>query len=246
MPVFFIDDSQVDHDRVHVAGPLLHHLRSSLRVTAGEELAFVVPRRFRYRVRVEQVDARRLTGTVLDRLAAPARLSPPLVLAQAILKGERMDWVIQKSTELGIDAIIPLVTRRGVVRPRKERSPGQQERWQRVALEAAQQSERWDIPSVSVPMEAERLFEDPSAASLRLILSERISGCGLEAADASARTEAPMIMAVGPEGGWTGEEIDHAQGRDFIPVSLGSRILRAETAGIAALCILQHRLGRLG
>jgi 16S rRNA (uracil1498-N3)-methyltransferase len=246
MPVFFIDDSQVEHDRVHVAGPLLHHLRSSLRVVSGEELTLAVPSRCRYRVRVDHVDARLLTGTVLDRLAAPTRLPPPLVLAQAILKGERMDWVIQKSTELGIAAIIPLVTRRGVVRPRKEGSSGQQERWHRIALEAAQQSERWDIPSISVATDAECLFEDPSQASLRLILSERTNGDGLQTVDLSTNAQAPIIVAVGPEGGWTGNELDHARRFGFTPVSLGPRILRAETAGIAALCLLQHRLGQLG
>ena len=246
MPVFLIEESQVQDGSVHIRGPLLRHLHASLRIAAGDKLVLVVPRQRRFVVRVDRVDSRALIGVILDEQPAPIPEGPRVVLAPALLKGDRMDWLIQKATELGVADILPLVTHLGVVRPRPDRVQTQRERWQRIATEAAQQSERWESPSIAVPMDVDVFFQDQRPASLRLLLSERLDGQSMSSVGLPIEGIDRMILAVGPEGGWKSEEVGDAIRCGFIAVTLGPRILRAETAGLAALTILQSRLGRLG
>jgi 16S rRNA (uracil1498-N3)-methyltransferase len=148
-------------------------------------------------------------------------------------------------TELGAAAIVPLVTEQTVVRPKQERVGARQDRWQRIALEAAQQSERWDVPVVDGPREAEAFFATPGLA-LKLILSEREAGQALTAIPLPALPAEAIALAVGPEGGWRAEELAAARAHHFIPVTLGTLILRAETAALAATSVIQSRLGELG
>ena len=157
-----------------------------------------------------------------------------------------MDWAVQKLTELGTATIIPLVSEQTVVRPKRERVTAQQERWQRIAREAAQQSERWEIPAVGVPSSAVEFFSTPGLAVCKLILSERGTGEALNSVPLPSAPADTIALAVGPEGGWREEELAAARAHDFIPVTLGPRILRAETAALAAVSVIQSRLGELG
>ncbi len=246
MPVFFITSGQIVNGTVTITGPLLDHLRDSLRVKLGERIRIVDEHRRRYDVEVTDIHKRMLHGCVVGQQTGPVPHSPRLVLGQAMLKGERMDWAIQKSVELGVSTIVPLVSEQTIVRPRQGRAGTQQERWQRIALEAAQQSERWDIPSVDAPLTAPEFFGRPGPASLKLILSERESGETLQTMALPSKPTDTIILAVGPEGGWRGEELSRARAGGFRPVTLGARILRAETAALAAVSVIQGRLGELG
>lgn len=246
MPVFFIASSQVQNGTATITGTLLHHLRTSLRTQIGETLWVGDDRRQRHLIRVTQLDRHRLIGVVLDQHPGPARRSPAFTVGQALLKGDRMDWFIQKATELGADSIIPLMTSRAIIRPRALRVTTQQQRWQRIALEAAQQAERWEIPSVAAPCEATTFFATQPPAAVNLILSERGPGQSLASIPLPKGPESTIVIATGPEGGWTKEELATALEQGFSPITLGDRILRAETAALAALSILQSRLGELG
>ncbi|HJU06073.1 MAG TPA: 16S rRNA (uracil(1498)-N(3))-methyltransferase [Nitrospiraceae bacterium] len=245
MPVFFIPPESVRHGTVTITGALLDHLRGSLRTQTGEAL-WVGNGRQRYRIRVSDIGRRELRGDILEKQNAPEDTSPSVTLGQAMLKGERMDWVVQKATELGVAVIVPLVSARVITRPKDDRLKPQQERWQRIALEAAQQAERWTIPVVSPSQRASDFFPGQSSSSLRLLLSERHLGQHLQAVTLPDGRDGHVILAVGPEGGWEGDEAQDALKCGFIPVTLGPRILRAETAAIASISILQSRLGELG
>jgi 16S rRNA (uracil1498-N3)-methyltransferase len=157
-----------------------------------------------------------------------------------------MDWVIQKATELGAASFVPLIGRHVVIRPKTLRVATQQQRWQRIALEAAQQAERWEIPTVAAPCEATAFFSQQPPAVVNLILSERGPGQSLASVPLSNNPESTIVIATGPEGGWAREELGLALEHGFTPVTLGKLILRAETAALAALSILQSRLGELG
>ena len=246
MPVFFITADQIHASAVTITGPLLDHLRASLRVKPGERIWVGDERRRRCHIEITHIDRRALRGTVLDQRTGPALTTPRLLVGQAILKGERMDWAIQKATELGVAALIPLVSEQTVVRPKQGRAGAQQERWQRIALEAAQQSERWDVPTVAAPSSAMAFFAAPDQTALKLILSERETGQSLGSVSFPSSPADTITLAVGPEGGWRDEELAEARARGFLPVTLGTRILRAETATIAAVSIVQSRLGELG
>jgi 16S rRNA (uracil1498-N3)-methyltransferase len=246
MPVFFIPADQVLDRQARITGPLLQHLRDSLRIRPGEEIRIAVDRRHRYRLRVTEITRRALTGAILEEQAAPGPAGPAVTLAQAMLKGDRMDWIIQKATELGVAGIVPLVSGRVIARPRPSRLLPQRQRWQRIAMEAAQQSERWEIPLMAAPCEAAAFFAGHQTATLNLILSARGLHQSLSAIMLPCDPASSIAIAVGPEGGWTSEELGQALEQGFLPVTLGERILRSETAALAVLSILQSRLGELG
>jgi 16S rRNA (uracil1498-N3)-methyltransferase len=246
MPVFFITADQISNGTLTVTGELLDHLRASLRVRVGERIWTGDEHRQRFLVQVTHVDRRALRGEVLERRSGPAPAAPRLLLGQSVLKGERMDWAIQKSTELGAAVIVPLVSEQTIVRPKERHAGSQRKRWQRIAREAAQQSERWEVPIIGAFRDATDFFSAPDLAGLRLILSERGAGQSLRSVPLPASPAQTISLAVGPEGGWRVGELDAAAANGYVAVTLGARILRAETATLAALSILQSRLGELG
>jgi 16S rRNA (uracil1498-N3)-methyltransferase len=246
MPVFFITSQQIHNGVITITDPLLTHLRASLRVRSGEEIRVGDERRRRYLMRVVEVDGARLRGQIIEEQTAPPRPQHAISIGQAILKGEKMDWVIQKATELGMAQLTPLISSHAIVRPKPDRSVAQQERWQRIALEAAQQSECWECPQILAPCEARSYFQQGPPQSVNLILSERGPGWSLASCPLPAGGSSLIRMAIGPEGGWGEEEFAQAVESGFSPVTLGQRILRAETATLVALSLLQSRLGELG
>ncbi len=246
MAVFFIESTGIQNGLATITGDLLAHLRASLRVTVGEHLWLGDERRHRYLTEVTEVTRQSLQARVLEELDQPRPGGPGLILAQALLKGDRMDWVIQKATELGVVALVPLLSARVIVRPRAGRLPAQMARWQRIALEAAQQSEQWAIPDVNFPQDFTAYTDSPPPDTLRLILTERSSGPSLSRIPLPQGGSSCVVLAVGPEGGWAKQELDQALAGEWIGVTLGPRILRAETAALAALSVLQSRLGELG
>lgn len=186
-----------------------------------------------------------LTAHIQDRTHGPDETCPRILLAQALLKGEHMDWIVQKATELGVYGIVPLITHRGVVRPQATRISGQVSRWQRIALEAAQQSEQWHIPGIEPPCGSRKFFMD-RAAPLKLMLVERAGGESFRTLPLNSNPQDTIVLAIGPEGGWSTDELTVAGEQGFRSTTLGTGILRSETASLAALTILQSRLGKLG
>jgi 16S rRNA (uracil1498-N3)-methyltransferase len=245
MPVFFIANPQLTDGVLTITGPLLDHLRKSLRVTVGEKLWVGDDCRKRYFIQVATITPRELCGRVLEDRQGPQPRHPTVILAQAILKGDRMDWVMQKATELGAAAIVPIISERVIARPRIERLGVQQERWQRIVFEAAQQAERWDVPEVSPPADFIAWLRS-SPGELKLILSERSDEGSLATIALPEHAESRIFLVIGPEGGWSVTEQEAAHACGFTSVSLGPRILRSETAAVAALTIIQSRIGELG
>lgn len=245
MPTFFVEPNSITPPNIRVSGPLLHHLRESLRLHPDEILTVTDGRGIRYRTEVTEVTAKQLIGRILDQTTAPPKTSPSIVLAQALLKGEKMDWVIQKATELGVDRIVPIHAVHSVVKPRTDRVDHQRARWQRIALEAAQQSERWTLPAIDEPASLAQLFKTHAAATA-FMLAERSDGASLQNIPLPSDPHRTVLLLIGPEGGWAQDELHLAQQQGYTAVTLGTRILRAETAAMAAISIVQARLGELG
>jgi 16S rRNA (uracil1498-N3)-methyltransferase len=246
MPTFFVGSEAIVPPTVRITGPLLRHLRQSLRLQPGETLSVTSEAGLRYRIEITEITEQALTGRILDTSSAPPPTGPSIILGQALLKGEKMDWVIQKATELGAAGIAPIVATHAVVKPRAERIDHQLTRWQRIALEAAQQSERWSIPAVDAPATIKELAARYAAASTKLLLAERSRGVSLAGVGPPLYAQDMVLLVIGPEGGWEEEELRLAQEQGFALVTLGPRILRAETAAIAAISIVQSRFGQLG
>lgn len=212
------------------------HLREVLRLKPGDEVSVFDGEGKEFRARVAQA-RREFAELDLDEEIPPARPESPLqiTLAVALLKGEKFDLVVQKATELGVNKLVPLVTRYADIKLRDESDANKRvARWQRISLEAAKQSGRAVVPEVSLPVTLDSLFNDTC-----LLFSER-GGHGLTQIETDAVT-----AIIGSEGGWSDEELDEARAAGVHIVTLGGRILRAETAAITATALLQHRFGDL-
>ena len=246
MPTFFVASEAVSPTTVRITNPLLRHLRESLRLHPGEALTVTDDRGIRYRTEVIEVSAKELIGRILDSASAPVQTGPSLILAQALLKGEKMDWVIQKATELGVSRIVPVLATHSVVKLQADRVDHQLSRWQRIALEAAQQSERWSVPDVDEPTTLSELGMRYGTSATKIILAERSTGASLQTMQLPTEPRSILLLLIGPEGGWSQEELRIAQDQVHFPVTMGVRILKAETAAIAAISIVQARSGELG
>lgn len=214
------------------------HLREVLRLTSGDEVQVFDGAGREFRAIVSQARREFAELEIRDQVA-PLRPESPLelTLAVALLKGEKFDLVVQKGTELGVNRFVPLVTRHADIKIRDEADAAKRvTRWQRIALEAAKQCGRAVLPEITLPVSFESIIGDDNC----FMFSER-DGEGLN-------TELEINSAtaiVGSEGGWSDEELHQARAAGVSIVTLGGRVLRAETAAIATAVLLQHLYGDL-
>ena len=163
-------------------------------------------------------------------------------LVQGISRGERMDWVVQKATELGVKRLSPVLTEFGVVRLDKLRAAKRRDHWQKIAVSAAEQSGRTRPPLVDLPMPLKTWFDVATQARDTELILDPAAATSLTSISAPVNK---ACLLVGPEGGFSDAEIEHAATAGFAAVSLGPRILRTETAAVVALAIAQAQWGDL-
>lgn len=241
MPVFFIQSEDVVGEVITITDPLLTHISKSLRKKLGDSLVCNDSQGHRYQTIVTQMTKTSLQARIQQIETSPRPTSPPLILVQALLKGEKMGWVIQKATELGVSTIIPLITDRIIIKLTGKQEDSHQARWKRIALEAAQQSERWTLPNI-LPMQTFQQFLDTTQLDSPIFLGEREESPSLLTVPCSTESQKTGVtVMVGPEGGWSVDEIETAKTHNYPFASFGKEILRAETASLAALAILQAR-----
>lgn len=214
------------------------HLREVLRLKAGDEVQVFDGAGREFQAVVSQARREFAELELRDEIEPPKPESPlQLTLAVALLKGEKFDLVVQKGTELGVDKFIPLVTRYADIHLRDEGDAKKRvTRWQRIALEAAKQCGRSVVPEVTAPAQ----FASVIGEDRCLMFSER----GGQALDTDIKAD-NLTAIIGSEGGWSDDELDQARAAGVPILTLGGRILRAETAAIAAAVLLQHLYGDL-
>jgi len=239
---FFINPTDITGKIAQLAGPEAHHIRTVLRLTPGDPIIFFDGTGARYQARIEQIFKDRVTATIIGH----TQDLPPKVrlhLGQALLRGQKMDLILQKATELGVDAIWPFSSEHGIHKPLKD---PQMERWQRIVLEACKQCDRAKPPEIHDTRKITDLVAQSPPCDARLIFWEHETRQTLNEVLVGQATECHSVFfLLGPEGGFSETEVACAQQAGFTPVSLGPRILRAETATLAATAILQFTLGNL-
>src|SRR5215213_4477770 len=224
---------------VTLAADEARHLRDVLRLKPGDEVYVFdgLGREFRCSLSNAKRDTAELRVEAEVEPAKPES-QLPLNLCVALLKGEKFDLVVQKATELGVAKVTPLITGYADIHLRDQGDATKRvARWQRIAMEAAKQSGRAFVPEISLPVAFETALEVEGGG---VLFSER----GGEAFE-SLTAKSSITALVGSEGGWADEEIEAARARNFHIVTLGGRILRAETAAIAVTVLMQHRFGDL-
>ena len=217
-----------------LTGEQASHLARVLRVQPGQ-IFDVVAGGFLHRAEVVTVTPEKVEFTMHEELEADAAL--PLHLYLAIFKFDHLEWAIEKATELGVATITPVLARR-TEKHLAQAAAKRVERWRRIAHEASQQSRRTDVPAIADPMPLKLALEREQSPT-RILLSETEQDRTISEALAQGTTTA---LAIGPEGGWTQEEMNLFTQHTWTHVTLGPRILRAETAAIAAIAIASTRL----
>lgn len=228
---------------VRVDGAGFHYLARVLRVQPGEPVELFDGRGAAYLATVTQLDADALVLTAQPAQARAER-APPAYLLQGLPKADKLEWVLQKATELGVDGVWPVEAKRSVVKL-GDGAEKKLARWQRIADEAARQCGSAVVPVVAPPGALGDVVRQLPPDTLVLVLDEEERSQRLGAA-LHGRLERPVALAIGPEGGWTREELTAAVALGAQPVTLGARVLRTETAGLAALAVLRHLQGVLG
>jgi 16S rRNA (uracil1498-N3)-methyltransferase len=247
MDRFFVSPDALQGDTAELDRELSHRLRHVLRLRRGDHVVLVDGRGGEYEAVLEDVGSSTVRVTVVARREGLPEPQARVVLYQSIIKGDRFDWVLEKGTEIGVAKFVPLVSHRGVVRPRTGRVE-RRERWRRIVTEAAEQCGRSHVPELAPPMLLRAALE--SSEGLRLLPWEGERQTMLRQALQQAvgkGKKAPVIsIFVGPEGGFARQEVDRAVDLGVRTVSLGPRILRSETAGIVAAAAILYELGELG
>jgi 16S rRNA (uracil1498-N3)-methyltransferase len=227
---------------VRIEGPPLEALRFQ-RGRAGSIVTLTDLRGNDYRGRVLRISERHAFISVFEAFASPTESSVEIVLLQALPEKERMELIIQKTTELGVSAILPYKSHRSISLEERETKQAKAHRWQEIAVRAVRQSRRASVPRVEAYRPFTGALEACRGNGLKILLWER-GGESLRRTLQENRSRRIYVM-VGPEGGFTEEEVDLAKQEGFIPVKLGQRILRTETAAIVLVGILQYELGDL-
>jgi 16S rRNA (uracil1498-N3)-methyltransferase len=230
----FVPRTAFEGAQLRIAGPELRHLRT-LRLGPGDRLLVFDETGEEHEVRIERLGGRVAEASVLASRRAERESSLDLVLAPALLKGTKMDLVVEKAVELGVRHIAPFLSRRALGQGART------ERWRRIALAAAKQSARTAVPRIDAPVPLDALMRAPWPG-LRLLAWEGEHEQSLATLPAEA---AAVVIVVGPEGGFADDEVAGARAQGFVAISLAPRILRAETAAITAAVLCQHRWGDL-
>jgi len=239
---FFVDPQDLLSEEVPLTGDVYHHLAKVLRLAVGAEIFLLDGTGNVCLCRILEMGKREGRASVLSRSVEKER-GLPVRLLQGIPKGEKMDLILQKGTELGITLFAPVSTSRSASFLSDDREGNRMRRWHRIVTEAARQSRRPVLPPLLPPANLEDAL-GVVTEELRLMLWEGATTPLSEALQ--GRPPASAALLVGPEGGFDEREAERGMATGFLPVSLGPRILRTETAGFAVTATLQYLYGDLG
>lgn len=236
-------DAKVGADTTLI-GPDARHIRNVLRLKPGDGIVLFNSNGDEFKARIVGFEGEAVTA-LIQASSRPVRESPvSIVLAQAILKEKKMDRVVRQLCEIGISAWMPFFGARSVARPGAKKLAIRVERWRKIAVEAAKQSRRLQVPRIRPAADLEAVLAAAEGFGLKIAFWEGAPVSGGWPNPGNSTDS--VFLLVGPEGGFAEEEVARARDRGFVPASLGPRILRAETAAVVVCALAQHRYGDLG
>jgi 16S rRNA (uracil1498-N3)-methyltransferase len=237
----YVEEALTGGTRGLVSGNAANHIARVLRLGVGDAVTLFDGRGGEYASRIEALKKDAVEVAVGEHLAIERESPLALTLAQGVSRGERMDLVMQKATELGVQRIVPLITKRSVVRLDPGQAQKKLQHWRGIVIASCEQCGRNRLPELAAPCDLQEFLSTEAATgALRLLLSP-VGSLRIGAIKAHGK----ITVLIGPEGGLAPEEAEVAIAQGFFGVQLGPRILRTETAAIAALAALQQALGDL-
>jgi 16S rRNA (uracil1498-N3)-methyltransferase len=244
MQRYFISPEQVKLPHVRILGDDVHHIKNVLRGRPGEKLICCDGQGRDYVSEIDEISRDEVVCRVLETVPSKGEPRTRVTVAQSLPKGDKLEWILQKGTEIGAVRFLPFTSERTVVKIEEKKSEKKRERWQRIVKEAAEQAHRGRIPEVSSPISWDGLLEEIRQVEAAYIAYEK----GGDVLSRRLEQDAPasVLLIVGPEGGFSDREVREAMEAGAVPVTLGPRILRTETAPLVALSCILFALEDLG
>ncbi|MBR5474474.1 MAG: 16S rRNA (uracil(1498)-N(3))-methyltransferase, partial [Lachnospiraceae bacterium] len=231
---FFVEDSRIADKTAWIGGEDMRHIRNVLRMREGDKLRISNGKDRCFVCRIDAFEEEQIRLVLLEEDPEGTELASRICLFQCLPKGDKMEWVIQKNTELGVAEVIPVASKRAVVKLDAKKAKAKVERWQAIAKSAAEQSKRTVVPTVQPVMSFKEALAYAKELDLLVIPYENAEGmAATKAWLASVKPGLSIGILIGPEGGFEHEEVEQAMAMGWQPLTLGRRILRTETAGMA-------------
>lgn len=235
---FFVTD--IDNNQVIFSAEQTRQIQAVLRMEPGQRVIALDNAGWEYEVELVALGRKRATAVIHHKRPSANEPNTHLTLYQSLMKRDKFEWVLQKGTEIGVSHFVPLVTQRSLIQ-KVDIKNSKSARWQKIITEAAEQCRRGRIPTLQTPVTlAQALAEHPSQPGL--IAWEEAKDVTLREALAVEKRPSAISLFIGPEGGFAAEEIESAQLAGLTPITLGKRILRAETAALVAAALILHEL----
>lgn len=243
---FFTDKDNISDDMVIIDGEDVKHIKNVLRLNKGDKIVVCDGEAYEYIVEIETLGDNQVEGIIIHKEMSKSEPPIDVILYQGLPKSTKMDLIIQKTTELGVNEIIPVMTERTIVKLDNDKKEQKKlERWNRIAMEAAKQSKRGKIPTVGNVLSFKELLNRLKNEEFVIVPYEDESKTGAKEI-LRKYTGKKINIVIGPEGGFEEEEISMLKEIGAHIISLGPRILRTETAGFTAISIALYELGDLG
>ena len=240
---FFVSDDQVGESEICLTGKDVNHIKNVLRMKMGETLSISAQKEYDYLCSIKEIGRDQILLQIEDIVMEGTELPCEITLFQGLAKGEKMDWIIQKCVELGAARIVPVAMKRSVVKLDAKKAEAKSKRWNAIAESAAKQAGRSCIPMVSSVMTMQEALEEGKKCERRFLPYEGAKGMKRTRKLFSEISAGESIAVfIGPEGGFSDEEVEEAIRQGYEPMTLGKRILRTETAGMTVLGILMYLL----
>ena len=239
---FFVSEEQINGENAYIEGSDVNHIANVLRMKPGEELLISAKGDWDYLCKIVDIETDRVNLKVLESMEQ-RELPVNITLLQGIPKSDKLEMIIQKAVELGVNEIIPVKTKRVVVKIDEKKVDTKVNRWNAIAESAAKQSKRSIIPKVHEPMSIDNALEIVKDFGVKLIPYENADGIDKtrKILDGMDKTK-EIAVFIGPEGGYEEAEVERIKNSGFEVITLGKRILRTETAGLALLSNIMIRL----
>ena len=226
--------------KIHLSNKVAHHASHVLRLRADDKIILFHNDLFDYSAVITDINKKNIKVYIDSRFENQKNPTIHLRLFQSLSSSEKMDWIIQKSVELGVGSIIPMYSKRSNIKLQGSRAEKKLSHWQQVIISACEQSGRSSLPKISLPKKIEECLNQENANHLKLILSPKEKNNLQSINNSSVKN---IDIMIGPEGGFAEEELNQAIKSNFVPIGLGPRILRTETAPLSILSILQYKYG---
>ena len=243
MKRFFVEPWQIGETQIQIVGKDVNHIRNVLRMKPGDTLWISDKEKKEYNCLIDTITEEEILLRIVYVQESDFELPSRLILFQCLPKGDKMEWIIQKAVELGVWEIVPVASSRCVVRLDEKKAAKKVERWQQIAESAAKQSKRLKIPRIHPVLSFAEALACAENCPVKLIpyeMEKDMRGTG--ALLRSLEPGQDVAIFIGPEGGFSPEEVQAAMEAGVRPITLGKRILRTETAGLALLSVLMFQL----